>query len=737
MIIAGGCKRSEPEKTDTGARPPTKLKSAAPPQTSGDWEPQREEFLRIAERLRNSRNEYLGFQQLEDLKQRFDESPTDPEELVTLNGQAAKELARIGDVDAAAKHIDQAMRLAATSSSLASFLPTVLKTRSIVYLRKAEVENCIARHNADCCIFPLRAGGVHAVNQPARDAAASLTYYLELKPLDLQARWLLNLVHMAIGDYPDGVMPIYRIKPDVFKSDYDIGRFIDVAPKLGLDTFDLCGGCIVDDFNADGFLDVVTSTWDPAGPIVCHRNLGDGRFEDCSQSSRLNDQLGAFNIVGGDYDNDGDLDIFALRGAWLFDDGRIRNSLLRHNVDGTFTDVTRRAGLADILSPTQTAAWGDFDNDGDLDLYVGNESRLDRGEAEGDYPCQLYRNNGDGTFSDIAAQAGVTNDRFCKGVAAGDYDNDGDLDIYVSNILDNRLYRNNGDGTFTDVAKDLGVTAPSGRSFACWFFDYDNDGWLDIFVAAFDALVEDVAADYLGLPFRASPPCLYRNNGDGTFQDVSRASGLYHAWLPMGANFGDLDHDGWLDIYLATGDPDYHTLMPNIMLRNDGGKRFQDVTTSGGFGHLQKGHGVAFADIDNDGDQDVFNQLGGFFPGDKFKNALFLNPGHGNRYLYVQLVGTQSNRSGVGARIKVTVDTPAGVREIHRAVGSVSSFGGSPLRQEIGLGNTTAIRSLDVWWPTSNTRQSFENVPLATTIRITEGADAFEEVPLKSLDLHR
>src|SRR6185295_5422391 len=238
-------------------------------------------------------------------------------------------------------------------------------------------------------------------------------------------------------------------------------------------------------------------------------------------------------------------------------------------------------------------------------------------------PAQLYRNAGDGTFQDVARRAGVTNDRYAKGVAAGDFDNDGDLDLYVSNIGKNRLYRNDGNATFTDVAEAAGVTEPSGRSFAAWFFDYDNDGWLDLFVGAFDARVEDVAADYLGLPGQAHSPKLYHNERNGKFTDVAARMGLDHAWLPMGANFGDLDNDGWLDIYLATGDPDFQTLMPNVALRNDGGRRFQDVTTSAGLGHLQKGHGVAFADLDNDGDQDIYHQLGGFYPGDRFANALF------------------------------------------------------------------------------------------------------------------
>jgi len=413
----------------------------------------------------------------------------------------------------------------------------------------------------------------------------------------------------------------------------------------------------------------------------------------------------------------------------------MRNSLLRNNGDGTFTDVTREAGGAEPPSPTQAVVWGDFDNDGDLDFFIGNESRIEWPERKGDYPCQLFMNNGDGTFTDVAREAGVTNDRLAKGVTAGDYDNDGDLDLYVSNIGVNRLYRNNGDGTFTDVAPGLKVTHPEGRSFVPWFFDYDNDGNLDLYVGAYDALNVDTVADILGLGFEASPPRLYRNDGNGGFVDVTERMGLNHAWAPMGANFGDLDNDGYLDLYLTTGNPGYESLVPDVMLRNDRGRRFQDVTTSGGFGQLQKGHGVAFGDIDNDGDQDIYHQVGGMFPGDRFHNALFLNPGHGNHHLTVMLSGAGLNTRAVGARIRVVVDTPEGPAEFHRAVGSVGSFGSSSLRQEIGLGNALAVVRVEITWPGKTTPVVLEDAPLDTVIRVVQDQPGFEEVTLPRIDL--
>ena len=694
------------------------------------------EFLRIADRITNSTNPYLGTLQVPQLRQALEAPGLTAREKCKLHADLSNHLLRLEDPHGAIAEVEKAMDLARTVSNIEPVIWTILHyRRALAFLRLAEDTNCILRHNRDTCIFPLAGGGIHAEKNPAIEARRSLLDALETDPDRLSFLWLLNFASMAIGDYPEGVPEQYRIPPSAFASDYDIGRFVDVARPLGIHTFNLCGGAIVEDFDNDGFLDIVTSTFDPRGPLSYYRNTGDGRFEDRSAESGLDQQLGGLNCVGVDYDSDGDTDILVLRGAWLFDDGRMRNSLVRNNGDGSFTDVTWQVGLAEPGMPTQAAAWGDYDSDGDLDLFIGNESRLETLNHDGDYPSQLFRHNEDGTFTDVARQAGVENDRYCKGVTAGDYDNDGDLDIYASNVGKNRLYRNDGDWKFTDVAEELGVTEPAGRSFAPWFFDYDNDGDLDLFVAAFQANIGDIAADYLGRPHSGVSPCLYRNEGDGSFTNIAEEVGIAHPYLPMGANFGDLDNDGYLDMYLTTGDPNYQTLTPNVMLRNDAGRKFQNVTTAGGFGHLQKGHGVAFADIDNDGDQDIYHQLGGFFPGDRFHNALFQNPGHGNRYVVVKLTGVQTNRPGYGARIRVTVSTPDGSTTLHRAAGSLSSFGGSPARQEIGLGQATGIERIEIDWPLSGTTSVATDVPLDSMIGITEGEPGFELLPLERVTL--
>jgi hypothetical protein len=202
--------------------------------------------------------------------------------------------------------------------------------------------------------------------------------------------------------------------------------------------------------------------------------------------------------------------------------------------------------------------------------------------------------------------------------------------------------------------------------------------------------------------------------------------------LSMGCNYGDLDNDGWLDFYVGTGNPDYRMLVPNRMFRNAEGKRFQDVTTSGGFGHLRKGHGVAFGDIDLDGDQDLFLKVGGALEGDTFQSALFENPGHGNHWITLALEGKRTNRAAIGARVRVTIEEAGRPREIYATVSSGSSFGGSSLRQEIGLGRAERIEKIEIRWPASATVQTFENVALDRMYAVREGQAALDPLVVRA-----
>ena len=581
-------------------------------------------------------------------------------------------------------------------------------------LRLGEQENCLLNHGASSCVFPIERAGVHQVQTGARRAIEAFSKRLIGDPRNLGTEWLLNIAYMAVGEYPQKVPPQWLIAPAVFASDYDIKRFTDVAMHAGVDTTGLAGGSVMEDFDGDGFEDLMVSSWGLRDQLRFYRSDGKGHFEDRTKAAGLLGELGGINLTHADYNNDGYPDVFVMRGGWLREAGLHPNSLLRNNGDGSFEDVTEAAGLLSF-HPTHTAAWGDFNNDGLLDLFVGNEDW-----GTGTHPVQLFQNNGDGTFTDRAAELGFGVLGVVKGVAWGDYNNDGHLDLYVSRFgQTNLLFRNDGK-RFRDVTAEAGVGEPI-KSFPTWFFDYDNDGWLDLFVGGFDeASVDAVAALYLGGRRPEGTPRLYHNNGNGTFRDVTIEAKLDRVLLAMGANFGDLDNDGFLDLYVGTGAPDLNTLMPNRMFRNAGGKFFQDVTTSGGFGHLQKGHGISFGDLDNDGDQDVYEVMGGWFSGDTYQNVLYENPGHGNHWITIVPEGTRSNRMGIGARVKVRVTTPHGPRDIYATVSSGGSYGSSTLQQEIGLGDAASIEAIEVKWPVTGKTQIFRGVAMDQFVRIRE-----------------
>ena len=591
-------------------------------------------------------------------------------------------------------------------------------------------------------MFPIHGSGVHKLQRGAQGAVRELTAALEKDSSDLKSRWLLNIAYMTLGHYPADVPAQWLIPSSRFDSEYDLGKFLDIAPSVGLAVTGHSGGAILEDFDGDGLLDLMVSSSGPRDQLRFFHSNGDGTFSDRTTEAGLTGETGGLNCIAADFDNDGHPDVLILRGGWWGQNGKYPMSLLRNNGDGTFDDVTERAGLLS-LHPTQTAAWADFDNDGWLDLFVGHESNTTES-----HPSQLFHNNHDGTFTEVGASNGLSIMGFVKGVAWGDFNNDGRPDLYVSiKGAPNRLFRNDGPSDpknpqpehwkFTDVTTQAGVAEPL-QSFGTWFFDYDNDGWPDLFVTGFyvDTL-NDIGAFEIGLPNKAETPRLYHNNHDGTFTNVAHQAGLDRAILPMGANFGDLDNDGWLDVYLGTGDVPYEALLPNRMFRNQNGTYFQDVTTSGGFGHLQKGHGIAFGDIDNDGDEDIFEKMGGAFPGDSYQSVLYENPGHGNHWITLDLEGVKSNRSAFGAHIHITLAAAKGKRHIYRTVGYGSSFGGNPLRQHIGLGKAEKIAEIEISWPTSELVQKFTNVAADRAFHLREGATALQPVHWKTFTLRQ
>jgi len=618
----------------------------------------------------------------------------------------------------------------------------IYELMAVTYMRKGEIDNCVINHNAESCLFPIKGAAIHTEKEGSQGAIEIYKQILAKYPDDYQSRWLINVAYMTLDQYPEGVPPQYLITPDQIEDDATIPEFANKAMDTGIDINELSGSSILEDMDNDGDLDLVASAWDLKGQLRYFENEN-GKFVQKTEAATLEGMYGGLNIKQTDYDNDGFLDLWIMRGAWRNTEGLgiYPNSLLKNNGDGTFTDVTIESGLYSI-SASQASVWVDLDNDGWLDLYIANES------PPGDYSKYenlLYYNNGDGTFSEIADRLEVNFKSFFKGVASADYDNDGDQDLYLSNLFgDNILLKNllkeNGQLSFVIQSMEANVAEPK-QSFPCWFFDYDNDGHEDLYVSAYADFFDSgqtaaVAKSYLGVPSDSDVPRLYHNNGDGTFTNETVNAGLDLALHTMGCNYEDINNDGYLDFYLGTGAPDYRTIVPNRLFLNQGGKKFADVTTSANVGNIQKGHGISIADIDNDGDQDIYAVMGGAFSGDFFQNALFVNPGNDANWAQIKLVGSKTNTAAIGSKIKITITENGKQRYLYRTVSTGSSFGANSLIQEIGIGNAKKIDKIEVRWANGSTSYiDYGGYEAAQRIIISEGEPTAKTEAVKALTL--
>jgi hypothetical protein len=595
-----------------------------------------------------------------------------------------------------------------------------LRELGVAQLRWGERTNCVQNHNAATCVLPIRARGRHAVPEGSLAAVQSFSEYLEEHPHDQNIIWLLNLAYMTLGQHPERVPQRFLIDESFFLSAVPQTHFENIAPSLGLHADGLVGGVIVDDFTGNGYLDLVASSIGECDPIRFYENDGKGGFTEKTDVSGLGQILGVGHMVQADFNNDGHLDIYATRGIWEFP-GIVElgipyaghNVLLKNRGDGTFEDVTAKVGLKTAPKFNVASVWGDYTNNGYVDLFVCG------GAGTGYY---LYRNEG-GHFRDVSRDAGFEPMRpedNCMGAAWGDVNNNGWLDLFVSNHGGkNALYLNQKDGTF--LKADIPVLEGVRNSFPVWFWDYDNDGNLDLFVGAWEGDYSSIPQVIRGRQPRGGTAKLFRNLGDGRFVDVTQDVGLSDIILVMGANFGDLNNNGFLDMYVGTGGPSFIGLTPNRMLRNEDGEGFVDVTYAGGFGNIQKGHGIGFGDLNNDGYPEIFASFGGWYAGDRFVDSLYLNPGGSNRWLVLRLEATRGNRSAIGARVTAHIREGRATRTVHRVVTSGGSFGSGSLQVQLGLGGAEQVERLEIRWPSDSELTVFENVASNQILDIREG----------------
>ena len=532
-------------------------------------------------------------------------------------------------------------------------------------------------------------------------------------------------------------------------------QFVDVTKKSGIDFVHVNGasgqkylaettgsGVGFLDYNNDGFLDIflVNGGRTPdfsssaSADHALYRNNRDGTFTNVTRHAGIqeNEWFG-MGVAAADYDNDGFVDLFVTHFAGP--------DLLYHNDgDGGFTEVSQQAGVRGDGTWSTSAAFFDYDKDGHLDLYV---VKYTDHSYEHNYICPmgippeksycspdiykgvpdiLFHNNGDGSFSDVSQTAGIAVPAGKGlGIVTGDYDGDGWPDVYIANDrVRNFLFHNNGDGTFTELGLEAGVALDeNGKAQAGMgtdIGDYDRDG-------RFDIVVSNLHTEYLAL---------YRNLGKGYFEDVSRAVGTIVPTQPFvgfGVGFLDFDNDGLLDLFLANG----HVLdnirlvhasatyrQPKVLLQNTG-RTFRDVTSLYGKALLSPrvSRGVAFADYDNDGDIDLLVNNCAERP-----QLLRNDTGHRKEWLTIELRGTRSNRSGIGALLEVVV---GGKRRVFQAVGGGSFMAANDPRIHIGLDKVKEIDEMRIHWPSGLT-DHFYKVRSRQILVVEEGRSGKSQV---------
>ena len=453
--------------------------------------------------------------------------------------------------------------------------------------------------------------------------------------------------------------------------------FTNVSLEAGINDNGHGYSVVFADYDNDGNLDIYLSHWgDSPQPNKLYKNNGNGTFTDVAEKAGVACRSKTASSIFGDYDNDGDLDLYLING-W-------RNTLYKNNGDGTFSDVTDEAGVGDQRDGKVGIFW-DYNNDGHLDIYATTWGQ----------GVKLYKNNSDGTFSDVSGKVGDVLSRGGHSAAVGDYDNDGDLDLFAP-----VPYRNNGNGTFTNVTKEAGmewIDVVGGVTLG----DYNNDGNLDVYIVI----------DGKGI--------LYKNNGDGTFSDVTKKAGVGLPGIGRSSDcchsavFVDYDNDGYLDLY----DVDEY------LYRNNGDGTFTNVIKEAGIesgvANVQFRWGASFGDYDNDGDLDLYlPRVGNWNAAEGPSDELFRNNGNDNHWLHIKTVGTQSNKYGIGARVTVKAGKLSQIRDI------VNEWSRSCPPVQFGLGEHLLVDLVEIKWPSGQVTV-LTSIPADRMIEVTEGSEGY------------
>ena len=617
---------------------------------------------------------------------------------------------------------------------------------ALSYIRYAEAENCLSKlvedshdaenlaikhqhtyyKNTELCSLPLN----QFHNNIERSKIAAKLFERLLDNYDRNNRlyqWLLNFSFMTIDGFPQDVPPKYLIQSRFIESFYGESKkkiqeeyaalsFEDRAKELHVDTYNTGRGVVVEDFDKDGHLDLVTGGGFDV--VTYYKNDHGSGFIDKTEEVGLWGIKQPFIITAADYDNDGWLDLFIGRpfGNYM---------LFRNNGDGTFTDITAFSGLlygrpVGEIAATWVSAWADVNNDGYVDLFLaqwGFKMPFVKGLlAKPRMDSKLFINE-KGYFVDRTkeyALDSIVNDQYFIGAAFGDYDSDGYPDLFLSSPLRNTsILLHNNSGKYFEKT-DLIHRGEGG--FTTAFVDVNHDGKLDIFWAGFaDAKTsteQAVFGEHLSR-YRSGRTTIFLQTQDGRFEE--RGDFFDMPMSTMGSSFGDINNDGCYDFYLGTGTPEGWFILPNLMyISHTNGTKCVERTTNismlYGFGTIQKGHGIVFFDFNDDGKQDIYSSLGGMWPSDPWPNQFFVNQSQlSNQWVKMRLRGRQTNYYGIGATIRVTAANANGekiVRYHHMDQGT--GFGSMPYLAHIGLLDATCIEEVEVHWPVSKTIKRYQ-----------------------------